>query len=79
LEALFQINRYDNPPRWLRALSGVQEKRIVPNSPQQPTSPPRPPGWRPEIVVVPMGQPVPPGPGVGWRLQFMKDRDNPRR
>jgi hypothetical protein len=34
------------------------------------TSPP-PPGWRPDVITVPVNQPIPPGPGIDWWLRRM--------
>jgi hypothetical protein len=35
---------------------------------------PRPPGWRPDIIVVSVNQPLPPPPGIKWWLQRIMDR-----
>jgi hypothetical protein len=47
------------------------------NLPQPPR--PRPPGWRDDIIVVPMNQPIPPGPGIKWWLQHIVDRNRGRK
>jgi hypothetical protein len=33
--------------------------------------PPRPAGWRPDIIVVPVNQPLPPPPGIEWWLRLL--------
>jgi hypothetical protein len=37
-------------------------------------STPRPPGWRPDIITVPVNQPIPPGPGIEWWLKRIMGR-----
>lgn len=35
---------------------------------------PLPPEWRPDIINIPMGQPLPPPPGIQWWLKLLMSR-----